>query len=81
MFYNHCIAGLNMTKIGTKSTFHFPSTSHPMLGKVSHFDGNIENNTSITSQATFPQAATVPQAPKNQTPNTLNNVFAFLMPQ
>lgn len=52
-----------------------------MLGKVSHFDGNIENNTSITSQATFPQAATVPQAPKNQTPNTLNNVFAFLMPQ
>ena len=52
-----------------------------MLGQVSQVDGNIQNNTSIKSQATVPQASTVPQSTKHQTPNTLINVFIFQMPQ
>ena len=36
-----------------------------MLGQVSQVNGNIQNNTSIKSQET------VPQATRHQTPNTL----------
>ena len=46
-----------------------------MLGQASEVDGNIQNNTSIGSQAT------VPQGTRHQTPNTLIIFFVFQMPQ
>ena len=64
-----------LTKNWDRSNFHDPRANHPMLRQVSQVDGNIQNNTSIKSQAAVPQAITVPQATRHQTPNTFINVF------
>ena len=61
--------------------FHYPITSHPILGQVSQVDSIIRNNTSIKSQASIPQTTSVSQATRHQTPNTFINVFVFEMPQ
>ena len=50
-----------------------------MLGQVSRVDSNIQNNTSLNSQETVPQATAVPQVTRHQTPNTFINVFIFQM--
>ena len=52
--YHHCIAQLAL------GNFHYLTTSHLMLGIANHFDSNIQNNTSIKSQATVPQETTAP---------------------
>ena len=64
-----------MNQNWTKENFHYPRISHSLLGQISQVDGNIQNNTSIKSQAT------VPQTTRHQTTKTFINALIFQMPQ
>ena len=64
-----------MNQNWTKENFHYPRISHSLLGQISQVDGNIQNNTSIKSQAT------VPQTTRHQTTKTFIDALIFQMPQ